>query len=132
MHRIQAVRKAVELVAGTGDRQPPAEVATHDLFGCRGHGIDALHHAPRHEYSAGYAKEHDHEERPARGRRENLSEPFALFDVAANQHAETADKYDAHQRAAIMQVVCGLVGAAIGNLGPTLPRERRVIDVGDV
>ena len=55
-----------------------------------GHGVDALEHAARDEKSAGEAK-HDHQrDRPAPGVDNDVIEPLALIEIAADEQAKSA------------------------------------------
>ncbi len=116
-HGVEVVGEPVELVAGAGDRQPPGEVAVHDLARGLGHRVDAPEHPAGDEQTARHP-EHDHDrERPAAGREHDLAQALALLEVAADQQAKTRRELEhAHQRVVLCAVV--IVEAAIGGLGP--------------
>ena len=56
-HVVEVLREAVELVAGSGDLQPAAEIARHDVAGGLRHVVDALEHAARDEPAAERSRE---------------------------------------------------------------------------
>ena len=55
-HGVEIAGQPVELVAGAGDRQTLGQIARHDGLRGRGHGVDALQHAARHEQAAARAR----------------------------------------------------------------------------
>ena len=125
-HEIEIDRQPVEFVAGTGHRQPLAEIAGHDAAAGLGHSIDAAQHATRHEQAAGKAENDDDRDRPAPGIEHDVIKSLALVKIAADQHAETAGQLKhAHQRMMIgMILVLRLVETAIAALGPAGRVER--------
>ena len=119
-HDVEIFGQPVEFVAGAGDRQPPAEIAGHDGAGGFGHGVDAAQHAAGDEQPAGKT-EHEHDgDRPASGVEDDVIEPLALVEIAADQQAETAGKLEhPHQRVVVgMFGRLGFVEPAIDRLGP--------------
>ena len=91
-HGVDVVGEAVELVAGAGDRQPAGQIAGHDGLRRAGHGVDAAEHAPADEEAAGKTEHDDERQRPLPGIGDNAEQPLALFEIAADQKAETAGK----------------------------------------
>jgi hypothetical protein len=58
-HDVEVAGEPVELVAGPRDREPPGQIAVHDLARRFRHRVDALEHATGHEQTAGHAQHHD-------------------------------------------------------------------------
>ena len=59
-----------------------------------GHGVDAPQHAPRDEEAAGQPQHDDERDRPVPGRDDDVVEPLALFEIAADQQAEAAGSWN--------------------------------------
>ena len=118
-HDVEIAGQPVELVIAAG-RSAAARRGRRCMMrlGGVGHGVDAPEHPACDEEAAGDA-EHDHErDRPAAGADDDVVQPLALLEIAADQQAEAAGKlHHAHQRVVLG---CGVVvlDAAIGGLGP--------------
>ena len=123
-------------------RQPAGEVAGHDGARRLGHGVDAAQHAARDEEAAGQPQDDDQRDRPAPGGENDVVEPLALLEIAADQQAEAARQLEhAHQR--VMLGAFGIVEPAIDRFGPagcsstpspsrpTLPASPSPLNVGN-
>ena len=133
-HDVEVFRQPVELIAGTGDRQPLAEIAGHDGAGGFRHRIDAAKHAAGDEQPAGQPQ-HDHDgDRPASGGDDNVIEPLALIEIAADQQSEAAGKLEHACQRVVLGTFRGLgfVEPVIGGLGPARIVEDAGLQRGDV
>ena len=82
------------------------------------HRIDAVEHAPADKHAAGDTQDHDDCERPASGVGDDVEQPLAFFEIAADQKMESARELQhAHQGA--MFGGFRLLEAAVDGLHPT-------------
>ncbi len=116
-HRVEVARQTVELVAAPDDRQPAGQIARHDPLRRPGHGVDPLEHPPGDEEAAGEAEHHHDGDRPAAGRHDDVVEPLALVEIAADQKAEPAGKLE-HAGQRLMLVLLRFVEPPVGGLRP--------------
>ena len=113
--RLTASRSSSSSEPAVGRR--PREIAGHDGARRLGHGVDAAQHAARDEEAAGQAQDDDQRDRPLPGGEDDVVEPLALLEIAADQQAKAARQLEhAHQR--VMLGAFGIVEAAIDRLGP--------------
>ena len=113
--RLRASRSSSSPVPAIGRR--PGKIARHDGARGLGHGVDALEHAARDEEAAGEPEHDDDGDRPAAGRQDDVVQPLALLEVAADQQPEAAGRLEhPHQR--VMLGAVRVVEPAIGRLGP--------------
>jgi hypothetical protein len=89
-HEIEAFGQPVELVAGAGYGQPPAEIAGHDGARGRRERVDAGEQLPAHPIAAADAEQRHHPEPPQHGRADHARKLATIFDVAANDQAVSA------------------------------------------
>ena len=76
-----------------------------------------LQHAARDEESAGKPEDDDERDRPVPGGSDDVVEPLALLEIAADQQPEAAGKLKhPHQR--VVLGAFGIVEPAIDRLGP--------------
>ena len=130
-HDVEVDREPVELVVGAGDRQPAGEIAGHDGARRLGHGVDAAQHAARDEEAAGQPEHDDQRDRPLPGGENDVVEPLALLEIAADQQAEAARQLEhAHQR--VMLGAFRIVEAAIDRLGPAGVLEHALAEQADI
>ena len=85
-HDVEIFRQAVELVAGAGHRQAPAEIAAHDPQARLGNVVDALQRAPADEEPDRQRAEPHHAERRHQRIAHDAAEAFGLAEIAADQH----------------------------------------------
>ena len=128
---LRLTREPIELVVGPDGRQAAGQVAGHDGARRLGHGVDAAQHAARDEEAAGQPQDDDQRDRPLPGGKNDVVEPLALLEVAADQQAEAARQLEhAHQR--VMLGAFGIVEAAIDRFGPAGLLEHALAEQADI
>ena len=97
-HGVEALRQAVELVAGAVERDALGEVAGHDRAARLGDGLDAPQHAAADGQAGADAESAEQNDAPQRQLPHGAGEPALVLDIAADDQHEPARNATAARR----------------------------------
>ena len=89
-HGVEVRRHLVELVAAAAERNPPVEVAAHDLAAGGVDVLDAPEQEAAHQQRAGQRQRQDDRQAPAERLGHQVAHPGALAHVVADQEMQAA------------------------------------------